>query len=414
MAKAREHHFIGLDIGTSKIVCIVGVKGADAPLPSIIGLGESPTIGLRRGSIVDVEETVSAITAAIEEAERMSGVAIDRATVSIDGTHIKMMSSEGSVMVSKADHEITTEDVVRAGEAATNLTLEASQQILDVIPAGYSVDDQKDISDPIGMHGNKLTVHAEILLSSTPAIKNIESAVFRSGIRMNNRSLVGLAAARAIIGKRQQELGVGFIHIGAETTAVLVYEQGKLCHCEVLPVGANHITKDLVYGLRTNADVAEKVKVRFGRAALGKKTNQSIDIESLGGTGVVAQSDLDMMIDARLDELIGLVSDELEKASKKFTDEGGLAAGLVLSGGGAKLRDIAPYFEKHLQIPTKVGKAEHFGSLSTQVADPMYAAAIGLMLVDMEAPQSIKSTSLSSLPTRILETIKTVIKSLLP
>jgi cell division protein FtsA len=414
MAKAREHHFIGLDIGTSKIVCIVGVKNLEAPLPSIIGLGESATIGLRRGSIVDVEETVSAITAAIEEAERMSGVAIDRATVSIDGTHVRMISSEGSVMVSKADHEITTEDVVRAGESATNLTLEANQQILDVIPAGYSVDDQTDISDPVGMHGNKLTVHAEILVNSTPAIKNIESAVFRSGISMNNRSLVGLAAARAVLSKRQQELGVGFIHIGAETTAVIVYEQGKLCHCVVLPVGSNHITKDLVYGLRTNADIAEKIKLKYGRAADGKKTNQTIDLESMGGNGVVSQSDLDMMIEARLDELVGLVYEELEKAAKKFTDEGGMAAGLVLSGGGAKLKGLDKYFESKLKLPTKVGRAEHFGSLSTQVADPMYASAIGLMLLDMESPQMIRSSSLSSLPKRIIESAKTVIKSLLP
>lgn len=414
MARAREHHFIGLDIGTSKVVCTVGVKNVEAPLPSIIGLGESPTIGLRRGAIVDVEETVSAITAAVEEAERMSGVAIDRATVSIDGTHIKMISSEGSVTVSKADHEISAEDVARAGEAATSLTLEANQQILDVIPAGYTVDDQSDISDPIGMHGNKLTVHAEVLVSSTPAIKNIESAVFRSGIRMNNRGLVGLAAAHAVLSKRQQELGVGFIHIGSETTAVIVYEQAKLCHCKVLPIGANHITKDLVYGLRTNMDVAEKVKLRFGRAVAVKKGNQVIDLESVGGNGTVEQSDLDMMIGARLDEMLSLIAAELEHASKRFTNDGGLGAGLVLSGGGSKLKDIAPYFQKKLRVPTKVGRAEHFGSLSNQVSDPMYATAIGLMLLDMESPQQMSHQSIGSIPRRMIEAVKTVIKSLLP
>ncbi|MFO0955574.1 MAG: cell division protein FtsA, partial [Candidatus Saccharibacteria bacterium] len=251
MASKQDTTFIGLDISTTKVACVVGVAQDDSPNVSVIGLGFAQTNGLRRGVVVDLEDTVSAITAALEEAERMSGTVIERATISVDGSHIQSLNSRGVIAVSRADKQISREDMVRAEEAAAALSLESNREILRVIPRSYIVDGQGNIADPFGMNGVRLEIDTHIITASIPAMKNLDDAVHRAGIIANSHVITPLASARAVLTKRQKELGVALVDIGSETTGIAVFEDGKVSFTSILPIGSNHITKDISHALRT-------------------------------------------------------------------------------------------------------------------------------------------------------------------
>ncbi|MBI2797961.1 cell division protein FtsA [Candidatus Saccharibacteria bacterium] len=411
MAKPKEIPYVGLDIGTSKVVCVVGLQQEDSSTPSIIGLGVSPTVGLRRGVVIDIEETVSSITAALEEAERMSGIAIERATVSIDGAHIQSLNSRGVIAVARADHQITREDLGRAEEAATAINLDANRQILQVMPRSYTVDGQAGIADPVGMNGVRLEVDTHIITGTTPAIKNVANAVFRSGITIDDQVIAPMAAARAVLTKRQKELGVIVINFGAETTGVVMYEEGHVVFTTILPVGSNHITKDLVYGLRTNIDIAEKVKIAAARAEKGKSgANTKINLEEFGGKGVVRRSEIDKIVLSRLDEIFGMIAGEIKKASKGSL----LTAGVVITGGGAHMTGLTDYAKRVLKLPATVGKLSGFSGIYDKINDPMYSAAVGLMLIDTDQPTAHHKIQLGGFMGGVTSKLKSIFKSLAP
>lgn len=409
MATKHETTYVGLDVGTSKIACVVGLHEEGSAHPSIIGLGLSPTAGLRRGVVVDIEETVSSITAALEEAERMSGVAIERATISVDGAHLQSLNSRGVIAVSRADHEISREDLGRVEDAASAIQLENNRQRLQVIPRSYIVDGQPNVADPVGMSGVRLEIDTHIITAATPAIKNLTSAVFRAGITINDQMIVPLASAKAVLTKKQRELGVIVIDIGAETTGIAVFEEGNVSFTAVLPVGSNHITKDLVYGLRTNIDVAEKVKLKYGVARKPKaKDSTKINLEEFDIKGTVAQHEIDQIVSSRLHEIFTMVAGELRKVGKDSL----LAAGVVLSGGGAKMPEIADFARDILKLPVVVGKPTGFSGLSDRVNDPSFAAVIGLMLEDMEQPAI--HVGINGRVEKMIGRVKGIFKSFLP
>lgn len=412
MAPKNEETFVGLDIGSSRVICVVGLHQQDSATPSIIGLGEATTSGLRRGVIVDVEETVSSITAALEEAERMSGIAIERATVSVDGAHIQSMNSRGVIAVSRADHEITREELVRVEQAATAIQLEPNRQILQVIPKSYTVDDQAGIIDPVGMNGIRLEVDTHIITGATPALKNLHNAVFRSGIQINDQLIVPLAAARTVLTKKQLEQGVALINIGAETTGLVVFNESKLVYSSILPLGANHITKDLVYGLQTNMDIAEQIKLKYGVARRPNPRNQhKIDLAEFGGKGIVYRHDIDKIIYSRCNEIFSLVAKEISKADQQKQ----LTAGVVLTGGGANMPEIAEFVKHYVKLPTVVGTSHKYTGVSDKITDPGYATAIGLMLSDMETPHPArKSKILDGAIKKVGAKLKSIFKSLMP
>lgn len=411
MTPKNEETYVGLDIGTSKVVCVVGLHQQDSPTPSIIGLGVAPTSGLRRGVVVDVEETVSSITAALEEAERMSGIAIERATISVDGSHIKSLNSKGVVAVSKADREITKEELVRAEQAATAIQLEANRQILQVIPKSYSVDGQSGIVDPVGMNGIRLEANMHIITGSTPAIKNLDNAVFRSGVQINDQLIVPLAAARTVLTKKQMELGVALLHIGSETTGLVIYHEGRLIYSSILPLGSANITKDLVYGLKTSIEVAEKIKIKYGTAKKPNPRNSKIiNLEAVNGKGSIDQLDIDKIIYARCNEIFAMVAKEIEKVDSKKQ----LAAGVVITGGGANMNGIADLLKEYVGLPTTIGSSQKYTGVSEKITDPSYAAAIGLMLHDMEIPRAKKHSNLNGIFGKITNTIRQTVKKILP
>ena len=379
---------VGLDIGTSRVVCLVGVAQPDSPSVSVVGIGVAATTGLRRGVVVDIEETVTAITSALEEAERMSGVVIERATVSVDGSHIQSLNSRGVIAVSRADKQISHEDMTRAEEAAAALSLETNREILRVIPRHYIVDGQSNINDPYGMSGVRLEIDTHVLTASIPAMKNLDDAIHRAGITVNGHMIVPLAAARSCLTKRQKELGVAVVNIGAETTGVAIFEEGKVVFSSILPVGSNHITKDIVYGLRTTIDIAERMKLTFGAARKPKmKDTTKLDLSKIGAKGTLLQRELDMIITSRLDEICDLVKTELARSGKERL----LSNGVVLTGGGAKLEGLAAYLESAIGIPATVGEPQGITGIIDKIKDPSFGVPVGLMLEDLDRPQTGKT-----------------------
>ena len=408
--KIVEQIYVGLDIGSTKVCCIVGLHEEGAALPSVIGVGTAPTSGMRKGVVVDVEETVSAITAAVDEAERISGVAIDQATISIDGAHVASQNSKGVIAVGRADQEIMVEDLVRVEEAAMAIQLAPNREIIQVFPRSYSVDGQTNIKDPVGMHGVRLEVESHIITGSVPAIKNLDRSIHQAGIAISGQILVPLAAARAVLTKRQKELGVALVDIGAGTTGVAVYEEGDILYSSVIPVGAGHVTNDLAIGLKTNVDTAEKIKLKYVRAHTSKANlSEKIRIEELDGEdNVVTRRELQNIAGARLDEIFHLVRLELKKVGKDVM----LPGGVVLTGGGAKMTGIDELAKEALQLPVSIGKPEGFSGIVDRINDPAFAAPVGLMLENMSHAQMEPAPGASIGQT--VDRIKKTLRNLLP
>jgi cell division protein FtsA len=410
-AKAPEQTYIGLDIGSTKVCCVVGLQEDTAALPSIIGVGVTPTSGMRKGVVVDVEETVSSITAAVDEAERISGVAIDRATVSIDGAHVTSLNSRGVIAVGRADQEITADDLHRAGEAATAVHLPPNREILQVFPRSYTVDGQTNIKDPVGMNGVRLEVETHIITGATPAIKNLNRSIYQAGIDIEGEVLVPLAAARAVLSKRQKELGVVLIDIGGGTTGIAVYEEGDVLYSSVLPIGSGHITNDLAIGLRTGIDVAEKIKLKYVRAQSAKiASSEKVRIEELeSGDMMVARRELNKIVSARLDEIFQMVRSELAKVGKDLM----LPGGAVLTGGGAKMGGIDEFAKDVLKLPVVIGKPEGLSGIVDRISDPAYAAPVGLMLENMSHAGQVSDRANLKLG-QTVEKIKKTLRNFLP
>ncbi len=378
--RQQDDIFIGLDVGSTKVCCIVGLQEESAPYPSVIGVGLAPVGGMRRGVVVDVEETVSSITAAVDEAERLSGVAIDRATINIDGAHVSSLNSSGVIAVGRADQEISPEDVRRAEEAATAVQLPPNREIIQVFPRSFTVDGQPNIKDPVGMNGVRLEVEAHIVTGATPAIKNLQRAVYQAGIDIEGQIMVPLAAARAVLSKKQMELGVAVVDIGGGTTGIAVYEEGEILYSSVLPVGASHITNDIAIGLRTDIELAEKIKLKYITAHAHKAAStEKIKIEELGDDGLISRRDLHNIAFARLDEIFQMVERELHQIGKS----GMLPGGVVLTGGGAKLPGIEDIAKHGLSLPVTIGRPSNLSGLVDKVSDPAFAAPIGLMYENM-------------------------------
>ena len=380
MADGQEQLYIGLDIGTSKVACVVGLMEDDSDKPSIIGVGVAPTTGLRRGVIVDIDETVSSITAAVDEAERVSGIPIHRATISIDGASIRSLNSSGVIAVSHTDHEIQAGDVHRVEDAATAVQLPANHQIVQVFPRSYTVDGEPVAKDPAGMTGVRLEVESHIITAHTGALKNLHRVLDQAGVDIEGQVLVPIAAAETVLSKQQKELGVAIVDIGAGTTGVAVYQEGSVIHSGILPIGSGHITNDLAIGLRTNVDTAEAIKVKYAEVTqdLAGKSD-IIKIVELGNDQNVEKRHLDMIVTSRVAEILDMVATEMRKAGKDVM----LPAGVVITGGGANLTGIVDYAKQSLKLPVSIGKPKDFNGLVDRIDDPAFAAPIGLMLSNM-------------------------------
>lgn len=377
----NSRYAVGLDVGTTMVRCVVGhVDGAQAS-PTIIGVGECENSGMRKGTVVNLVNSASAIDKALELAERMSGYQINSATVSVNGSHITGITSRGVIAVASGGHEINQEDLQRVEEAATVVQLPANREILDVTPRSYQLDGQDNIKDPIGMTGVRLEVDAHVITALIPHIKNLHKACEMTETQPNATVVAGLASARTVVSDQQTENGVALVDIGGTTTNIAVYEEGDLQHVAVLAIGSVNITNDLAIGLKTDLDIAEQVKLQHAVATRQPRTGDETVSVKVGKTShEFAVADIDMIVDARLEELFELVNKELKSIGRSAK----LPGGIVLTGGGAKLKGIDEYAKHALQLSARVGEIPEFAGVADKVKDPSWSTAVGLMLIDLE------------------------------
>ncbi|MDD3487275.1 MAG: cell division protein FtsA [Candidatus Moranbacteria bacterium] len=380
---AKDEIIIGLDIGSSNIRVVTLQKFEEEEKPRVMGVGMAPSLGMRRGVVSDVEDVIKSISTAVGNTERTSGIPVSHAIVSIGGSHISTQESQGVVATGKADGEITVDDLSRVLSAAETVSLPSNTEIIHVIPRNYSVDDQKNVKDPIGMNGIRLEVNSLLVLGSIPFIKNLSKCVYQAGVEINDLVFGALAAAKAALNKRQKELGVILVDMGGGTTNFIVYEEGELVQMGVVPIGSGHITNDIAIGLRTSIDVAEKVKINYGSALpdeVSKKEHINLAEIDSNEEGEVSRHHIAEIIEARLEEIFTLVDKELRKTGRS----GMLPAGAVLVGGGAKLPGVVDVAKKILRLPAQTGFPKELGGIVDKVDEPGFVTAVGLALWGME------------------------------
>ncbi len=393
---AKKDIIVGVDIGSSNIRTVIAQIMPAEEKPRIIGVGTAPSSGVRKGIIVDLEEATMAIHKSLEEAERIAGITVSRAIISVGGNHIASQYSKGVIAVGRADGEVTEDDIERVIGAAQAISIPPNKEILHIIPRDYSLDDQKNIKDPIGMNGVRLEVDALIIEGSTPYIRNLTKCVEQAGIEPETFVLSPLAAAKATLSKRQKELGVILVDIGGGATSIAVFEEDDLLHTSVLPLGGNHITNDIAIGLRTSIDVAEKVKLEFGNAMpreINKKEDIDLSLIDSQEEGMVSRYHVAEIIEARLEEIFSLVNKELKSIGKDKL----LPGGVVLTGGTAKLPGCVDLAKNTLGLPAQTGFPMPLGGLVDRVDEPSFVTSIGLLMWGMEETERSPVTSKSRL-----------------
>jgi cell division protein FtsA len=375
----KPDYFVGLDIGTSSVRCVVGTFDPNgSSMPSIIGHGSAPNVGMRRGTVVHVDDVAEAIVRAVTEAERISGFAIKRATVNVNGAHVEGMNSKGVIAISAANREITAEDRMRVEEAATIVNLPPNREIIQFFAKNYMLDGQRNIKDPVGMQGVRLEVDAHIVTAATPNLRNQDMALEKAEIVPSHHTVSSLAAAEAVLTRTQKEAGTALVDIGAGTTNLIVFEDGEVQHIAVLPIGGQHITNDLAIGLKTDLDIAEAVKLEHANLRKDNK-RLTVSVKTADKSVTFEFDEVSMIIEARVDELLDYVDKELQKIKRARK----LPGGIVFTGGTAKLNGLDDFARSKLQLAARIAKLENIGGLVDTVEDQSFTVVIGLMLLDM-------------------------------
>lgn len=369
---------VGIDIGTTTVRCAIGIVKPEDQKVHLVGIGEAPNTGFRKGSVVNIGETITALDQAIAHAERMAGLQISSATTNINGTHIKSVDSRGVIAVSGS--EISQEDLHRVEDAATVLQIPASHEILSVFPRSYILDGQANIKDPVGMSGTRLEVDAHVVTVSGPAIKNLEKVLEGTNTRINRLSVGSLGAAQAVVTPEQRENGVVVLDIGATTTNMIVLEDGDVQHVSVVPIGGTHITNDLAIGLRTDLKVAEAVKKNYKYLTQSAKSRpKHVKVIVNRQEHIFPTKDIELVITARLVELFEDVDKELAKIHRSRKIPGGI----TLTGGTANIPGIEVVAREELALSARVAAPGNLAGLKEKVARPEFATVTGLMLLDV-------------------------------
>ena len=376
----NARYAVGIDIGTTVIRCVVGHIDSTTGAPSVVGVGQAPNTGMRKGVVANLQGPAAAIDAALGEAERMSGYQVDYATVSINGSHILSVKADGMIAVGAMDHEVTHEDLMRIEDVATVGKVPADREILEVVPHSYRLDGQDNIKDPLGMTGTRLEIRANVVSALAPHLHNLQKTAEMAKVDAHTIVPSVLAAAKAVLKEQQIENGVAVIDMGASTTSVAVFEEGDLQYVGVVPVGGANITNDLAIGLKADPEIAEKVKLSHA-SATGRKNNEGISVKEGEDIYTFSTSDIDEIVEARLEEIFEAVENELKKAGRA----GQLPSGVVLTGGTANLANIVEFARTKLGLAARVGQVHGLGGAIENIEQPEYAAACGLMLIDSES-----------------------------
>lgn len=372
-------YYCGIDIGTQKIRCIVGIQDQNNPSKlSVVGHGSADNTGMRKGVITHIDEVADAVIKAVTEAERVTGTSITSATVNVNGSQVQGLNSRGVIAISTANREISPADRQRVEEAASTIQMPPNREIVQVFSKNYRVDGQDNIKDPVGMQGVRLEVDTHIVTATTPNMKNLTEALQSARIHPNRYTLSSLASAEATLNRQQREAGTLVLDIGAGTIGFAVIEDGEIQHVAVIPMGGMHITNDLAIGLKTDLDIAEEVKIAHGSIKTEDATDP-VRITRDDQTHEFDTQDIRLIIESRMDEIFEYVEKELRKIGKSQK----LPGGVVLTGGTANLQGIAGFAKDKLQLAARVGSIEQVSGLIDTITKPDYATAVGLMMLDM-------------------------------
>ena len=370
---------VGLDIGTTKVRAVVAHVDSTTGVPTIVGIGQAANTGMRKGVVVNLQGPGHAIDEALGEAERMSGYQVHGATISVNGAHILTTHADGMVAVGASDHEIGTDDLDRIKDVATLGKVPANREILDVVAHAYKLDGQDNIKDPIGMTGTRLEIDAHVVSALTPYLVNVEKAADSAQVQPHSIVPTSMAAAKAVLNESQLENGVAVIDFGGSTTSIAVYEEGDLQYVGVVPIGGTNITNDLAIGLKTDPEVAEQVKVKHA-CALGHSDTAGVSIRHEGEVQTFQTEEINEIVEARLEEIFEGIQMHLKKAGRA----GKLPSGVVLVGGGSKLKHMTDYAKETLGLAARLGHPSGFGGVADDIDKSEFATAIGLMLIDSE------------------------------
>lgn len=373
----QTRYAVGIDVGTTTVRCVVGHIDPSTGVPTVVGVGQAANSGMRKGAVVNLNGPAKAIDEALGEAERMSGYEINEATLSINGAHLLSTKADGMVAVSSADHQVEHTDILRVEEVATIGKIPPNREIIEVVPYSYRLDGQDGIKDPIGMTGTRLEINANVISALTPHVNNLTKASEMATVVPNDTVPSVLAAARAVLTESQLESGVAVIDMGGATTGVAVFEEGDLQHLGVVPMGGVNVTNDLAIGLKVDPAIAEKIKLEHG-SAVPRGDNQGVSVKHDKEILSLQTSEIDEIIEARLEEIFELVQKELKKAGRA----GQLPSGVVLVGGASQMKSMVECAKEKLGLSARLGQPRGFSGVNEKVESPDYAAAVGLMLTD--------------------------------
>ena len=371
----HDQLLVGLDIGTSKIACVVSEAGPDGKL-DIVGIGTHPSRGLRKGVVVNIESTVESIRLAVEEAELMAGVEIKSVFTGIAGSHIRGYNSHG--VVATKNGEVTGDDVARVIDAARAMNIPADQKILHILPQEYIIDNQDGIREPVGMSGVRLESKVHIVTGAVSSAQNIVKCCNRCGLDVADMVLEQVASSEAVLSQDEKDIGVVLLDMGGGTTDIAVFLDGAIRHTAVIPIGGDHLTNDLVVGLRTSAREADQLKKKYGACLVSIiSPDEQVEVPSVGGRAPrpMPRQVMAQILEPRVEELFELVKAELQRSGFKEL----MAAGLVLTGGCSLLDGTVELAEEVFDMPVRLGRPTDVGGLVEVVGSPIFATGVGLI-----------------------------------
>ncbi len=375
MSAKRDNLIVGLDIGTTKICAIVGnltEEGLD-----IVGIGTSPSRGLRKGVVINIESTVASIRKAVEEAELMAGCEIKSVYAGIAGGHIKGFNSQGVIAIK--NREVCSEDVKRVIDAAKAIAIPMDREVIHILPQEFIIDDQDGIREPLGMSGVRLEAKVHIVTGAVASAQNIVKSCNRAGLDVADIVLEQLASSEAVLSADEKELGVALVDVGGGTTDIAIFVDGAIKHTSVLSLGGNHLTNDIAVGLRTPMAEAEKIKQKYGccmASLVGK--DETIEVPSVGGRKprILSRQLLAEILEPRVEEIFTLVNREIVKSGL----EDMIASGVVITGGSTILEGMPELAEQVFNLPVRRGLPQRIGGLVDVVNSPAYATGVGLVV----------------------------------
>lgn len=408
----------GIDIGTSKVTTIIGQYSDTEDKFNVIAVSSIPSLGFRKGQIINIEQASSTITQSIESAERMAGFQINSASICLSAPHIESINSHGVVAISNPNGEINPDDIERVIEAAKAIAVPTGKEIIHIIPIRYTVDGQEGVIDPVGMNGVRLEVEAHIIIASTPSLKNLKKCLEDIGIKIDQLIYSGLATAKSTLTETEKELGVALVDIGGSITTLTIFNEGSPVYSSVIPVGAGNVTNDLAIGLRFSLDDAEKIKLRLNKISESKKYEDEIELSNFGIQSddkrkVSLSTSINGIIKPRLEEIFHLIYSKIEDSGFSST----IPAGIVLTGGGAQTVNIKETCEKIIPLPLRIATPPKVGGIIDDIINPAYSSSIGLLMFSNESkkttsasPKKSKTASVGS----VFSKIKKLIEPLIP